>query len=160
MNENASALFDKTGGLVNTFHPPRSVILVSRGTIDQDHVPFGLSDVGWKVHCQLSRRVDQLHRLGERSPIFYEVRLQERILAADPAEPVLLILNEDSPPALVQLEPKGRIISHAEDEKIHRGPDGAGNEEDFICMHLDSELLPHTLNPLQLDTLHLTARRR
>ena len=36
-----------------------------------------------------------------------------------------------------------------------RRPDGASNEEDFIGMHLDSEPLPLTLDPLLFDTLHL-----
>ena len=76
----------------------------------------------------------------------------------DLAEPFLLILDEDGPPAVVQLEPEGGLIAHAEDEEIHRRPDGAGNEEDFIGVHLDSEPLPLALNPSQFDTLHLPAR--
>jgi hypothetical protein len=148
VHKNASTLSDQTRGLVNTFHPPRAVVFVSCGTIDEDHVPFGLPDLGRKVQCQPWRTVDQPHRLGACSAVLYEVRLKERILAADPAEPFLLILDEHGPSAVVQIEPERGIIAHAKDEEIHRWPDGASNEEHFIGMHLDSEPLPLTLDPL------------
>jgi hypothetical protein len=60
---------------------------------------------------------------------------------------------------VVQLELERGIIAHAECEEIHWRPEGAGNEEDFIGVHLDSEPSPLALNPSQFDTLHLPARR-